>query len=151
MNMSEKREEEEKSLHDKAVAEIAKQRFPFPSDNHPNWRTYINEPESQVGVVSDSETYYPDIVVVDESKGKVDKGTVESTAVAMLGEVESESTVTQQESKQWKDYSELSNTFYLYVPKGLCDEAKRLASNIKVSGFREWQFDSKGNIHIEKC
>jgi hypothetical protein len=134
------REAQEKSLHDKTVADIAKIRFPFPDKDHPNWKTYLNEPNQTKGIKMNGNTVYPDIVVVDTQKNIAE----------MIGEIESESTVTSEESEQWKEYSKASNTFYLYVPAGKEDDAKKFLTDnkINISGLRTWQYDSNGKITI---
>lgn len=36
--------------HDKVVQGIAKIRFPYPDKEHPNWKTYVNHPEREMGI-----------------------------------------------------------------------------------------------------
>ncbi len=146
-----KRESEDKELHDKAVKGIASKRFPFPNKDHPSWQTYLNEPKPTMGIVSGSKTLYPDIVVVDESKEDTEEGSVDKSSVEMLGEVETKSSVNKEEVARWDGYSKLSGAFFLYVPKGLCGEARRLSQKLKVQGFRDWKFDSAGKISIINC
>lgn len=136
-----KRTKQEQDTHDKAVGLIAKERFPFPNDDHPNWKTYVNEPQRKLGVTIGDETLYPDIVVLNTSADKV----------PMIGEVESDSTVTQTErDEQWKKYSKVPS-FYLYVPKGLCQQAKVLANGLGLSGFRSYHWNSDGSFSITDC
>lgn len=136
-----KRTKQQHETHDKAVSLIARKRFPFPDDDHPNWKTYVNEPEPTQGVIIGDETLYPDIVVVDTSNDKV----------PMVGEVESDSTVTETErDEQWKKYSKV-RWFYLYVPKGLCQQAKELAKGLGISGFRHYHWSTDGSFSIENC
>ncbi len=146
-----KQESGDKELHDRAVKAIASKRFPFPDKDHPSWQTYVNEPSPTMGIVSGEKTLLPDIVVVDESKGETEEGLVGKSSVVMLGEVETESSVNEEEVDQWDGYSKLTNAFFLYVPDGLCGEAKRLGQKLKVRGFREWKFDSEGDIAITDC
>ncbi len=146
-----KRKSGDKKLHDKAVKAIAKKRFPFPSKKHPTWQTYTNEPRPSISVVSGGKALLPDIAVVDESKGDTEEGLVDKTSVVMLGEVETESSVNEEEVDQWVASSKLTDAFFLYVPEALCDEAKRLSHKLKVCGFREWKFDSEDDIAIADC
>ncbi len=146
-----KRESGHKKLHDRAVKAIASKRFPFPDKDHPSWQTYVNEPRPSISVMSSGKALHPDIVVVDESKEDTEEGLVDKTSVVMLGEIETESSVNGEEVPQWEGYSKLTDAFFLYVPEGLCGEAKRLSQKLKVRGFREWKFDSEGSIAITDC
>lgn len=133
------RSSQEKSLHDRAVADVAKERLSFPNNDHPNWKTYLNEPDQTMAVnIGNNNKIYPDIVVIDKSKNQVE----------ILGEVESEATVTNEEAEQWKEYSKATSTFYLYVPKGTEAIAKKLISenSITVAGIRTWQYNSSGIV-----
>jgi len=133
------RSSQEKSLHDKAVADVAKVRLSFPDNDRPNWKTYLNEPDQTMAVnVHNNNKIYPDILVVDKLKNQV----------AILGEVETEATVTSEEAEQWKEYSNATNTFYLYIPKGTEATAKKLIADnsITVAGLRTWQYNSNGIV-----
>jgi hypothetical protein len=88
---------EEKAGHDKAVALIARVRFPFPDAQNPNWKTYVNEPQRTMGITAKGDSVYPDIVVVDSQKSQA----------AMIGEVETSMTVNEDGAAQWKRYSSL--------------------------------------------
>ena len=94
MSQQGSRSSQEKSFHDKAVADIAKIKFPFPTKDKPNWKTYLNEPNQTKGINMNGSTIYPDIVVVDTQN-----------SAAMIGEVETQSSVNQNEVEQWKEYS----------------------------------------------
>lgn len=135
------RVELEQESHDKAVLEIARLKFPFPSTDYPDWKTFSNPNAQQnMGVKRNEETVFPDIVVVDQK----------AKTVAMVGEVETSSTVTEDHADQWKNYSSICNSFFLYVPKDCGPEAKRILDlkKISYSGLRTYGFDSQGNISI---
>jgi len=136
------RKKEEEEPHDKAVAEIAKEDFPFPNKNHPNWKTYINpNKEQNKGVRKNQESAYPDIVVVETEKNVAE----------MIGEVETSSTVNKDHAEQWKEFSSLS-TFFLYIPKNYTSEARRILNSMKIplaySALRTYEFDAQGEIVI---
>jgi len=136
-----KRARQDQQTHDKAVSLIAKERFPFPDEDHPTWETYINEPEQRRGVIIGGETLYPDIVVVDTEKNTVPK----------IGEVESQSTVTETErDQQWKKYAKV-NDFFLYVPRGLCQQARQLARGLTIRGFGHYSWNTYGSFSLEDC
>jgi len=138
------RKKEEEEPHDKAVVEIAKERFPFPDNDHPNWKTYTNpNGEQNMGLRKNQELAYPDIVVVDTQKNVVE----------MIGEVETASTVNEDHAAQWKEYSSLCSYFYLYVPTNYASEAKRIldSKGIQYLGLRTYEFDAQGKIVISNA
>lgn len=66
---------------------------------------------------------YPDVVIWQPEGPGADHGTP-----IILEEVETASTVTDEEAEQWRDFGELyAHRFNLVVPKDLADEAVRLA------------------------
>jgi len=118
---------------DRAVRAIARRRFSFPSKTHPDWKTWINTKEEQSkGIKTSGESVHPDIVVVD-SKNKA----------VMVGEIETLDTVNENEAEQWARYSSLVTDFYLFVPQGFEDQARRLIQEgkIPISGIRIYRFD----------
>ena len=120
-------------FHDQVCQLVAKKRFPYPSEDHPTWKTYVNEPDSQM-CFKDGK-FCPDIVVVDADN-----------RAPVIGEIETDDTVNSESADQWKDYSVLAD-LYLYVPVGFGDQAKKLAGNIKIIGFREYEVE-EGKIQI---
>ncbi len=129
--------------HDRWVNKIAKIRFPFPDSQHPAWITYVNHPDKTMGVLDGKgESIYPDIVVVDGYNNKA----------IMCGEVETEESVTKEEAEQWREYSDVIQPFYLYVPTSSGNEAKYHArmSGAKIEGFRKYYTDLLGNTIIEE-
>lgn len=120
--------------HDRAVRDIAVARFDFPTSEHPELRTFVNEPEPTLGVKGlDGESLYPDIVVVEHLRN----------VVKIVAEVETGDTVTEDEAeREWRHFSEIAEVFYLYVPYGYTAEAKRICKRlkIKVTGFRAWRY-----------
>ena len=138
-----KRNQQEKSAHDQAVAAIKLARFGFPNAQRPNWRVAINEPSITRWVNAKSGKVYPDIVVWDS--------TTQDESAVMLGEVETASTVNAQEVAQWSEYSQLVPEFFLYVPVGYGVVARRLASGVAIRGYREWSFLPNGTINVVNC
>jgi len=68
----------------------------------------------------------------------------------MIGEVETPSTVSEDEGAQWKEYSILSSSFYLYIPEDCISQAKRILDSqaIQCTGLRTYVFDSNGRIVV---
>ena len=132
------RKEEEWPVHDQVVDAVATQRMNYPSENHPNSQTYTNPDQEKNFFVNGDNKVWPDLVVIDTKR----------KAVIIIGEVETESTVNNESAEQWKDYSTRSGDFYLYVPHGYEDEAKRLLNlnGIRCSGIRTYWFE---NSHVK--
>ena len=120
---------------DKAVRDIAAQRFNFPSPEHPGYKTFTNRPERQIGVrLPGGDLAFPDIVVVDRD-----------TAVELIGEVETQRTLRDANgaelAEKWKTFSGLGE-LYLFVPLSQLATVKRLLKNYRVSvaGVRTWRY-----------
>lgn len=136
--------EERQEIHDKWVQRIAKIRFNFPNDDHPNWETYTNHPDKTWAIENEEgEEIYPDIVVVDSEDEKP----------VMIGEVETEDSVTEEEAEQWREYSEAVQPLFLYVPEGYCADAKERAeeAEAEIEGFRFYYWDEDLNPRVKDC
>ncbi len=123
------------SLHEKAVADIARLRFAFPDRDHLRYATYVNGGRRSMGVgTSEGFVAYPSIVVVRQP---------EEEAKA-LGEVETAETVNDAVALyKWRLYSDLA-PLYLYVPPANASEALALCRRfrIPVIGIRTWNYES---------
>lgn len=139
-----KRTEERQEIHDTWVQRIAKIRFNFPNNDHPDWETYTNHPDRTWGVENEEgEELYPDIVVVN---------TVDEKLI-MIGEVETEDSVTEEEAEQWREYSEVVQPLFLYVSEGYCGDAKDFAeeAEAEIEGFRFYYWDEDDNPAVKDC
>jgi len=120
--------------HDQAVQEIARLRFAFPNEEHPDFKTYLNIPEPTMAVPNkEGDPICPDIVVTSTSRN-----VLQMTAV-----VESIGTVAEEKARSlWLPCSQLPVPFSLYVPLESVAEAKRVLKKlkIKVSGLRSWRY-----------
>ena len=74
----------------------------------------------------------------------------EQNAVMQLGEIETEMTMNEAETEQWKKYYSLCSNFYLYVPATSKEEAVQLIASQKVQlgGLRLYSYDAQGNLLI---
>ena len=120
------------TLRLRAVQEIARERFPFPNGRYPHLKTFVNAPERTMGVTVDKEVLYPDIVVLQWPE----------KTTQMVAQVESASTITEQQAlDEWLPYS-LAGPLYLFVPVGYAQEAKRLCRRFRIDvvGLRTWRF-----------
>ena len=119
--------------HVGTVAEIVKLKFPFPNEEFPDLETLTNTPNRSIAVGEEQgRELYPNICVVRRP----------GTWLQMMAEVETQDTVTDESaSERWKPFSECGQ-FYLYVPFGMANEAKRLCKKhrVKVAGIRVWRF-----------
>lgn len=120
-------------LHQKALRDIVRLRFGFPTERYRDFKTYVNVPQRSMGVhLNDSTVAYPDIVVVQHPENNT----------KIVAEVETNETVREAVARfEWLPYSELA-PLYLYVPVGKGDEALNLCRrlDIPVVGIRTWRY-----------
>ncbi len=59
--------ESQRAKRGAVLSDLATQRFAYPSADHPNWETFVNFPEPQLGVELKSGGWiYPDVLVAEE-------------------------------------------------------------------------------------
>jgi len=135
------RTESREVIHERALQDIAKARFAFPTEKFRDHKTYVNHPRRTMGVqMPDGSVAYPDMVVVQHPENNA----------RMLGEVETNESVRESVAVyEWGPYAELA-PLYLYVPVGKADEALRLCRRFEVSvvGIRTWRYNP-GQDEIE--
>jgi hypothetical protein len=109
-------------LHQRALRDIVRLRFGFPTEKYRDFKTYANVPQRTMGVqLRGSLVAYPHIVVA---------------------EVETNETVRDAVARfEWLPYSELA-PLYLYVPVGKGDEALSMCRRLDVAvvGIRTWRY-----------
>jgi len=119
--------------HHGAVADIAKLKFPFPSAEHPDLETIVNEPEPRMSVGKvDGKDLFPDIVVIGRP----------GQWLRLMAEVETEDTVNEESAQtEWLPYSKQGDLL-IYVPTGCVPETKRLCKRfgIRPKGIRTWRY-----------
>ena len=119
--------------HVGTVAEIAKLKFPYPDDEHPELETLVNEPDPVISVGTwNGEPLYPDIVVVRRP----------GQWLQLMAEVETADTVTDESAeKEWLPYSKQGDLL-IYVPAGYVAETKKLCARhgVRYKGIRTWRF-----------
>ena len=126
------RGETKEFIHTRAVQDIAKARFAFPTEKYRHYKTYVNHPERTMGVRLPSRgAVYPDIIVVEDPENYV----------RMLAQVETTDTVNGESAEEWLTFAQLG-PLYLFVPVGTADRAKGLCKQFKVSvvGLRTWRY-----------
>jgi hypothetical protein len=126
-------------LRERAVQDVARARFEFPTPELPSYRAFVNVPEQTMPVTDDNgDQLTPDIVVVD-TPGNVLK---------ILAQVETGDLITEERARDvWAPLARLrAAAFYLYVPVGYGGAAKRLCKRLGISvyGFRTWRYTPQG-------
>jgi hypothetical protein len=120
-------------LHDKALKDIARLRFAFPTEKYRDYKTYVNHPARAMGVeLPNGLVAYPDIVVVQHPENNC----------RIVAEVETNETVNEAVARwEWLPYADLA-PLYLYVPVGKGDDALNLCRqmDIPVVGIRTWRY-----------
>ncbi len=119
--------------HQGTVMEIARERFPYPNEEHPELETLLNIPDPAISVGQwEGEPLYPDIVVVRRP----------GQWLQLMAQIETEDTITDEQAlAKWLPYSKMGDLL-LYVPAGQVQEAKRLGRKhgIRYKGIRTWRF-----------
>lgn len=127
------RSEARDTIHLRAVADIARLRFAFPTEKYRDYKTYANHPQRTMGVqMEDGKVAYPDIVVVQHPENNA----------KIVAQVETNETVRESVARwEWLPYAELA-PLYLYVPVGKGDDAVGLCKqlDIPVVGIRTWRY-----------
>ena len=126
-------------LHQRAVQEIAQARFEFPTTELPSYRAFVNVPDVTLAVTNQAgEELTPDIVVVDTP----------GNLLKIFASVETAETVTEERAEEaWLPFGKLPDAaFYLFIPVGYGDVAKRICKklNVDVYGFRTWRYVPEG-------
>ena len=120
-------------LHEKALRNIARLRFGFPTEKYRDFKTYTNVPQRTMGVqLGGNLVAYPDVVVVQHPDNNA----------KIVAEVETNETVREAVARfEWLPYSELA-PLYLYVPVGKGDEALNMCRKLDVAvvGIRTWRY-----------
>ncbi|HVP04673.1 MAG TPA: hypothetical protein VMT90_03245 [Dehalococcoidia bacterium] len=127
------RTESRQLIHDKALKDIARLRFAFPTEKYRDLKTYVNHPARTMGVeMENGLVAYPDIVVVQHPENNC----------RIVAEVETNETVNEAVARwEWLPYAELA-PLYLYVPVGKGDDAQNLCRQLEIPvvGIRTWRY-----------
>jgi hypothetical protein len=127
--------------HVGTVEAIAKSRFPFPDEAHPDLETIVNIPVANMAVgQKDGKDLFPDLVVVRRP----------GTWLKEMAVVEMQDTVNDASAEQrWAPLAECGD-LYVYVPAGMAGEAKKLLKRhkIKAAGIRTWRFRPVWGIEV---
>jgi hypothetical protein len=120
-------------LHQKALRDIVRLRFAFPTEKYRDYKTYVNQPQRTMGVqLAGNMVAYPDIVVVQHPENNT----------KIVAEVETNETIREAVARfEWLPYSDLA-PLYLYVPVGKGDETLKLCRelDVPVVAVRTWRY-----------
>jgi hypothetical protein len=124
---------EEETLHEEVIKFIKSSVYPYPNPARPSLMTFSNHPQITKPLkLPSGEECYPDLVIVNTEINKV----------VMVGEVETLSTLDEEEAQEWQKFSLLSTVFYLFYPKGEYETIRRLCERIMVTGFFEYELQN---------
>jgi len=127
-------------IHDQLIISLKQTIYRYPNEKYPYLKTYTNHPEKGKGIVTQhGEFCYPDLIVIDLRNEKV----------IMIAEVETITTLNEEEAKEWKIFSSLSQHFALFYPKGYEFRIRELCRNIKIDSFLEYS-EVEGKFKLEK-
>jgi hypothetical protein len=111
------REPEEQVLHDHLVKLLHREYYRYPNDEHPNLLTFVNHPVKTKAVRNlERRDLFPDIVVLNTANDRI----------AVLAEVETESTVDALEAAEWLEFSKVGARLHLYFPRGFGPQVAEL-------------------------
>jgi hypothetical protein len=93
------RSESRQLVHDRALQDIARSRFAFPTEKYRDYKTYVNHPTRTMGVqMPDGNVAYPDIVVVQHPENNA----------RIVAEVETNESVRESVAVyEWGPYADL--------------------------------------------
>ena len=136
------RRSEESRRHElvRAVQEIARTRFAYPSDDNPDFQTHVNLPEPTMAVEfggAGKDQAFPDILVVEYP----------GNYPVMVAQVETRETLTREQAERvWKRLEMKEAPLDIYVPAGLAAQAKDYAraAGLKHVRFRTWTHSPNG-------
>jgi hypothetical protein len=118
----------------RTVAQVASERFGYPTAAEPDWKTYTNLPERTLGVRDGSGALvFPDIVVID----------AKTTEVSLIAEVETTRSLDEGDdlADKWRAFASVG-PLYLFVPMSMLDKARgRIrAAKAELAGLRTWRY-----------
>ena len=116
------------------VNQIANDRFGYPNEENPEFRTYVNMPEPQMAIQVQGgvEKLLPDIVVLDKPGGRP----------KLIAQVESRETLSREQAEHvWARLEMKDAPLLLYVPSGMASVARDYvkAAGISNAEVRTWR------------
>jgi hypothetical protein len=131
--------------HIGVAAEIAKLRFPFPDEAHPDLETIVNTPTASMAVGQDTKgkDLFPDIVVVRRP----------GTWLQMMADVVMGDDITDETAlTRWAPFSTCGELF-IYAPYGRKNDVTGLCKKhgIRIAGVRVWRFRPVWGLEVAEA
>lgn len=121
---------EEQIIHQEIIDLLKKNIYNYPNAARPTLMTFINHPLKNKAVRDqEGNDHYPDIVIVNTQTNKI----------VMIGEVETHSSINEQEVAQWQKFATLAPVFYIFYPKGLYSKISEMCRKVPLTGFFEYE------------
>ena len=115
--------------------------YNYPNATHPSLITFTNHPLKNKTVYDpDGNELYPDIVIINSFTNKI----------VMIGEVETTGSLNEIEVEQWRQFTRLSTTVYIFYPKGLYAKMSNLCKKVPLTGFFEYNKEDSHYIIARK-
>ncbi len=133
-------EEMRRYVLEQTVEDIARERYNFPNEQYPDFRTHVNLPTPKLAVEftqAGAEKVFPDIVVVQHP----------GNYPQMVAQVETKETLTREQAEYvWSRLENEEAPLDLYVPAGMAQIAKDYAeaAGIKRYRLRTWRWGPHG-------
>ncbi|MEO0083967.1 MAG: hypothetical protein ABIK33_06270 [candidate division WOR-3 bacterium] len=133
----EERPIDEQVIHQEVITLLKKSVYNYPNATHPSLLTLTNHPLKTKAIYDEvNNELFPDIIIINTALNKI----------VMIGEVETFSSVNENEVDQWQKFANLKTTFYIFYPKGLYNKVRDLCKDISVSGF--FEYSKEGTRYI---
>jgi len=130
--------------HQGTVTEIARTKFPFPSESEPELETVVNTPTQKMSAGQvDGENFFPDLVVIRRP----------GQWLELVVQVETADTVSDDSAQnRWLPAAQCGELL-LYVPTGQVQAAKKLCKKhgVKTKGIRTWRFQPVWGLQVSNA
>jgi hypothetical protein len=130
--------------HVGTVEAIAKLRFPFPDEDHPDLEAIVNIPVAKMAAGQEGgKDLFPDILVVRRP----------GTWLQEMAVVEMADTVNDASAlARWAPLSKCGD-LHIYVPAGMVSDARKLLKRhgIKAAGIRTWRFRPVWGLEVAEA
>ncbi|MCX8014463.1 MAG: hypothetical protein N2748_00445, partial [candidate division WOR-3 bacterium] len=111
----EERPTDEQTVHLEVITLLKRSVYNYPNATHPTLLTITNHPLTTKAILDPNNTeLYPDIVIINTALNKV----------VMIGEVETTSSINENETEQWRQFANLQTIFYIFYPKGFYNKIR---------------------------
>lgn len=122
------------AIEARTAKQVAAQRFNYPTQTEPTWKTHVNLPDRSAGVRdATGALLFPDIVVID----------AQTTEVSLVAEIETVRSLAEATDlpEKWRAFASVG-PLYLFVPMSELDRARMAirTAKVKLAGLRAWRY-----------